>query len=386
MIGWKTPGVLAITLLAGAFPAAAAWEDRLAYEAAAGNFAIGLGGRLHADIARIDADRPPGDSTDVEFRRARLNLSGRAFEDWRFRYEHDFAAERDFRIKDAYLGYYGLQRARLRAGNLQEPLSLEELTSSNAITFMERALPNALVRGYSLGILAEAWDDGWSAAIGWFEGRIEGREPGVDEGWALAGRATRSSVDPTGRRLHLGVYAEYREPPGDDRVSYSSRPEVHLADNRLVSTGTLSAVDYTLSSGVELAGVWGPWSLQGEYLHTAVERSGREDVRFDGWYVLGSWFIAGGQRDYDAKNGTFDPVRPRGAWGAWELAVRYSVLDLQDAPITGGEEHNWTLGLNWYVNRNTRLMLNWVDAKADPNGDGQVETLEALQARFQFYF
>ncbi len=63
-----------------------------------------------------------------------------------------------------------------------------------------------------------------------------------------------------------------------------------------------------------------------------------------------------------------------------------SLLNLQDAPITGGEERNWTLGLNWYVNRNTRLMLNWVDAKADPNGDGQVERLEALQARFQFHF
>lgn len=386
MNGWATLGVAVISFLAGAVPAGAAWEDRLTYESAGGDFAIGLGGRLHADMARIDADRPPGEHTDEEFRRARLNLSGRVFEDWRFRYEHDFAAEQDSRIKDAYVGYYGLQRARLRAGNLQAPLSLEELTSSNAITFMERALPNALVRGYSLGILAESWDEDWSAAIGWFEGRIEGREPGVDEGWALAGRATRSTLDSVGRRLHFGAYLEYREPPGDERVSFSSRPEVHLTDNRLVSTGTLSSVDYTLTGGVELAGVWGPWSLQGEYVHTAVERSGREDVAFQGWYLLGSWFITGGQRDYDAKNGTFDPVRPRGEWGAWELAVRYSVLDLQDAPITGGEERNWTLGLNWYFNRNTRLMLNWVDAKADPNGDGQVERLEALQARFQFHF
>jgi phosphate-selective porin OprO/OprP len=145
-------------------------------------------------------------------------------------------------------------------------------------------------------------------------------------------------------------------------------------------------VDYTVTSGVELAGVWGPWSLQGEYLRTDVRRSGRPDQRFPGWYLYGSWFITGGQRNYDPKDGAFDQVKPRGKYGAWELAARYSVLDLEDDPITGGKEENWTLGLNWYADKHMRLMVNWVHAEADPNRSGRMENIEAWMARFQYVF
>jgi phosphate-selective porin OprO/OprP len=363
-IGW-----LGALLTCGQLASAAQWDDR-----------------LDADIARIDYEDPASTETTEEWRRARLSLSGKAFGDLRFRYEQDFAAGQDDQIKDAWIGYQGLDRFRIRAGHLQEPQNLEELTSSNAITFMERALPNALVSGYSLGLLGETWGDEWTAALGLFEGEIRSREDDVDQGWGLTGRAVFAPAMGTGRRLHAGVSLAYREPPGNDRVSFSTLPEVHLSDRRLVSTGTLSDVDYTLTSGIELAGLWGPWSLQGEYLRTDVLRDPRADVKFQGWYILGSWFIAGGHRVYDPRSGTFEPVRPSGKWGALELAVRYSVLDLDDGPITGGEERNWTLGLNWYINRNTRVMVNLVAADADPNQDGDIEHLDAIQSRFQFFF
>ncbi|MBK1717226.1 OprO/OprP family phosphate-selective porin [Thiocystis violacea] len=383
--GWIAALGLAI-LTCGPPAAATDWEDRLRYVSADERFSIRLGGRLHADIAQIDGESLTSAETEGELRRARLSLSGTAFGDWRFRYEQDFAADQDAQIKDAWIGYQGLDRVRVRAGNLQEPVSLEELTSSNATTFMERALPNALVAGYSLGLLAETWGQDWTAALGGFEGRIRAREEEVDQGWGLAGRAVYAPVNAAGRRLHAGVSFAYREPPGDRRLAFSSQPEINLSERRLVSTGTLSDVDDTLTGGIELAGIWGPWSLQAEYLRTEVRRSPRTDVTFQGWYVLGSWFITGGRRAYDARTGTFDPVRPSGTWGAWELAARYSVLDLDDGPITGGEERNWTLGVNWYANRQTRLMVNWIDAEADPNGDGDREDLRAIQARVQFFF
>ena len=361
------------------------WTDRLSYESRDGDFSVRLGGRLHGDVASIDYDDASSE-TDEEWRRARLSLSGKLFGDWRYRYEYDFAADSDTQIKDAWVGYYGFDGLALRAGNQQEPVGLDELTSSNGITFMERALPNALVPGYYLGLLASTWGDQWNAAAGLFEGTIRGRDSGTDEGWGMAARAVYAPVDDTGRRLHAGASVEYREPPGDRQVSYSSRPEVHLSDRRLVATGTLNDVDYTLTSGLELAGVWGPWSLQGEYLRVDVQRSGRADVAFDGWYLMGSWFITGATRDYDRRNGSFDPVRPSGKLGAWELALRYSVLDLEDGPITGGTERNWTIGLNWYVNDRVRLMANWVDARANPDRDGGREDLSAIQFRFQWSF
>jgi phosphate-selective porin OprO and OprP len=381
-IGWWCLAVVACARPAGA----ADWEDWLQYRSPDERFSIRLGGRLQLDAARIEGDSLPSAQTEEEIRRGRLSLSGKAFGDWRFRYEQDFASDEDTQIKDAWIGYRGLDRFSIRAGNQQEPVSLEELTSSNAITFMERTLPNALVSGYYLGLLAQTWGDDWTTALGLFEGRIRGREDDVDQGWGLAGRAVYAPVNAAGQRLHAGLSVEYREPPGNRRIAFSTLPEIDLAERRLLSTGTLSDVDHTLTSGIELAGIWGPWSLQGEYLRTDVRRTPREDVAFRGWYLFGSWFVAGGQRAYDPKSGIFVPVRPTGQWGALELAARYSTLNLDDGPITGGTGRNWTLGLNWYINYHTRIMVNWVDAQADPNRDGDRESIQAIQSRFQFFF
>jgi phosphate-selective porin OprO/OprP len=361
------------------------WKDRLRYESDDGNFRLRLGGRLHADTAFYDADVTPLEDGS-ELRRARLNIAGRVLQDWRFRFEYDFAASNDFRIKDAWVGYNGFDRLVVRAGNQQEPLSLEELTSSNYITFMERALPNALVPGYKLGGTVRGWGERWSLTGGIFEGEIRGRETGMTEGWGLAGRTTMAPILSDSRLFHLGMSGEYRKAPGDHQARYSSRPESHVTDERFVNTGRLSDVDHTWTLGAEAALVQGPWSLQGEYLGTALQRDGRQDLWFDGWYVFVSWLLTGERRPYDHRRGVFTKIKPHGRIGAWELALRYSTLDLENARITGGHERNVTLGLNWYPNRNTRLMANLVWIDADPSSDGIDERPSVIQFRAQFYF
>lgn len=362
------------------------WTDKLRWESIDGASSLRIGGRVHGDLASIRADDADAEGELEEWRRVRLSLSAKLMQDWRMRYEFDFTSNPDAQIKDAWVGYYGYDNSKIRIGNLQAPISLEGLTSSNATTFMERALPNTLVPGYRLGLLINTWGDDWSLAGAVFEGPIRGREEKLDEGWATAGRVAYSPRTSRKHQLHAAVSTEYRVPKSDKRISFSSRPEINLSNRRMVSTGTLSQVDYTLTYGIELAGIWGPWSLQTEYIRTNVERSKREDVHFDGWYIQGSWFITGDQRDYDDKDGAFDRVKPKGSLGAWEFAARYSELVLENGVITGGEEQNWTLGTNWYLNQYTRFMFNWIQAKANPNRSGDAEKIEALQARFQFAF
>ena len=107
---------------------------------------------------------------------------------------------------------------------------------------------------------------------------------------------------------------------------------------------------------------------------------------FHGWTIGASWIITGETKTYTA-NGIAETQAGFGApvpsspfslagdsWGTWELAVRYSDTDLnwhqtqaavtnttgtsQLAGIIGGEERVVALGVNWYFNRNVRLMLD----------------------------
>src|ERR1700749_884762 len=59
-----------------------------------------------------------------------------------------------------------------------------------------------------------------------------------------------------------------------------------------------------------------------------------------------------------------------GGWGAWEIATRYSVIDLNDQlgtsnGVAGGKQTVYTAGLNWYVNRNIRFMFNYLHGDID---------------------
>jgi len=355
----------------------------LRHESENGEHSLRLGGRLHADAAWFIDDNNNAlsdDSWDTEFRRARLFVSGKVFEDWRYRFEYDFAASDDYRIKSAWVGYSGFDKLSLRAGNVLEPFSLENMTSSNNITFMERGLPYAFTQNYKLGALMNTYGNNWNAAGGVFGGKIEN---GSKDGWGVAGRVTGAPVRNDQGLLHIGAAVEYREP---DEVRYANRPEAHLADP-LVSTGTLQDIDNTVTLGLEAATVYDSFSLQGEYMLVNVERTNqRADPSFYGWYVFGSWFATGEHRRYNGKKGTFKQIRPTSKYGAWELAARYSAINLEDENVTGGEENNITLGLNWYLNRSIRFMANYIKIDADPDSDGNSESPDIFQLRAQVVF
>ena len=103
------------------------------------------------------------------------------------------------------------------------------------------------------------------------------------------------------RAFHLGVAGSWFSPGDTHTVQIRSRPEARVGADRLVDTGAVDASDVN-RYGLEGAGVYGPFSLQAEYLRGDVHRedAGNPDVDFDGWYVMGSWVMTGESRRYDA--------------------------------------------------------------------------------------
>lgn len=335
-----------------------------------GKFETTLGGRIQVDAASYDEDNVDLDGENgTEFRRARLFVSGKMYDVWGFKAQYDFAGN-EAEIKDAYISYSGFKPAKIKVGQFKQPSSLEELTSSKYITFMERSLPVlAFATSRRIGLGADHKTDHytWAASV---YGQEEGNDTTGDQGYGAGARMTWAPWNEKTRVLHLGAWGSW-EDPNDNSVRFRARPESHKTSTRLVDTGNIPDPDNFWKAGAEAAVVYGPFSVQGEYFNVAAQSNapGVSDPDFDGWYAFASWFLTGESRNY--KKGVFGRVTPKsivgkGGWGAWELAARYSKINLDDADTDGGEEDNITVGLNWYATKYVRFMANYIRANADP--------------------
>lgn len=365
------------------------WGNGFKLNSPDGDVKLKFGGRIQNDWAWYSADDELEAAVGAfeegtEFRRARLFFEGELYERVEFKAQYDFAGG-DPEFKDVYLGLINLPGVGgLRVGHYKEPYSLEEQTSSKYLTFLERSLPTeAFTPSRNTGLMLHKAEDRYTWAVGLFRDTDDFGDAAERDEVNLTGRVTGVPWTAEGGRrlLHLGVSVSEREPTGDT-LRFRSRPESHLAP-RVVDTGSFAADGLTVVD-LEAALVHGPLSLQGEYTQAAVDALGGPDPDFDGFYVTGSWFPTGEHRPYDG--GSFGRVKPRNAWraggiGAWEIALRYSSLDLSDGAIAGGEVDDVTFGVNWYPFANVRWMANYV--LSDVDGVGEVD---AFQMRFQIDF
>ncbi len=345
-------------------------------------------GRLHVDLASYREDEAELGSGG-EIRRARVGAKGTLWNDWDFRASVEFAGN-EVDLKSTYIRYTGFDGKGITFGNFKEPFSLEELSSSNYNTFMERAMATEFAPGRNIGIGLNTYRDKWAFNVGGFRegGTSEGE---ADEGWGVTGRLTFAPMLTKSRILHLGGAVSYREPGDDDTVRFRARPESHVTDVRLVDTGDITDVDDIGRLGAEAALVLGPWSLQSEYIATELDRKNDlPALDFSGWYAYASWVLTGESRSYDPVKGTFGKIKPKGilgvgGYGAWELGARFSSIDLTDDDVIGGSQENFTLGLNWYATPNIRFMLNYVNVLSvdRPGSSTDDDEPEIIQFRGQ---
>jgi phosphate-selective porin OprO/OprP len=201
-----------------------------------------------------------------------------------------------------------------------------------------------------------------------------------------------------GRRLlHLGLSCSRRfrdENKEDPSAELKTRPETGLTDDRLVNTGRIANRKQDLAV-LEGGVLYGPFSLQGEYFTHLLDRVSGGDLSFSGWYASASWVVTGEHRRYDRDSGVFAGVKPRrafaprdGGWGAVELAVRYSAVDLNDRNVAGGRERNVTVGLNWYLLRGVRVMANYIRVGVKDRAVPKIDDARAdiFVTRFQVNF
>lgn len=373
MIKHRVTGILAALLVLA--PAAQAddwvakWSNGHKIENSDKGHKLKFGGRVMADFQFADVDdNIANEENGFEFRRARLFFSGTVYGNVEFKVNYDFAGG-DADFKDVWIGFKQ-DWGKIKIGHYKENFSIEEMMSSKYLSFLERSLPvQAFAPSRNSGVgLEGSQGDTLNWGVGYFYDADGFGDSTSEDATNFTGRiGYRPVYENKGANMfHIGAAFHLRD--FDSTARFRARPESHFA-GRYVDTGSFVADSATIL-GLELATVQGPWWGAAEYITADVDASSVGDPTFGGFYVQTGYFLTGEHRAFKPSGGVFNRIKPNANWGkdgggAWEIKARYSTLDLTDGAIAGGEQDNFSVGVNWYVNPVIRLLVDYVSADVD---------------------
>jgi phosphate-selective porin OprO and OprP len=359
------------------------------------NFVFGLRGYFQAD-GRFGV----GESSDVYndtflMRRIRPIFEGTLYKKFDYRVMLDFGSgqssstSNDGFVQDAYVNARFLPEVQLQIGKMKEPVGLERLQSGANLLFIERGYPTALVPNRDVGAMVQGdvAKQRLNYQVGVFNGVPDGGSSdfqNLDDGMNFAGRlfarpflgSDVSALEGFG----VGVAGTYGSLNGPLR-SY-----VSPAQQTIFTYGGTGVNTNVVADGQQWRVTpqgyyyYGPFGLFGEYVISSQEvaRSGSTPVVNPtgtlvnkAWQVAGSWFLTGEKNSWKPVN----PAHPlfSGGWGAWELAARIQGIDFDDDafPVFANPDRSptsalsWGVGVNWYMNRNLKLSVNYEQTHFD---------------------
>jgi len=378
-------------------------DKGFAFSSADGNFALKLRGVLQADSRTFFADHGIAANDGFLLRRLRPIIEGTVFRDFDFLFMTDFgggtaAGASAPVVQDAYLNYRHQPELQLRVGKFKTPFGLELLQSNRDTWFNERALPTTLVPNRDLGVQlhGEVFDGRLNYQAGLFNGVGDNRNSlnaDTDDSKEFVGRVIlqpfKKSGPPALQGFGFGLAGSYQnDHPAAANTANSlgnfptDGQQQYFAYN---PTGGATVVANGEHWRLSPQGYYfnGPFGLFGEYVisNQRVSRAGAAPLisrRLENtaWQISAAWILTGEEATYKS----LVPAKPfsfsDGGWGAWQLAARYAQLDIDNAafpnfanPATSASgARAWSLGLNWFLNRNVLVKASFSRTTFD--GDG----------------
>ena len=365
-----------------------------------------LGGRIHMDQWYFTDDTDgigffehPTTGEDPEnrifFRRLRMEAAGDILDNMNYRFQVDFNNPQTPEYKDMYVGFKNLSFLNtVLIGNQKRPLGLDHLNSSRRNVFMERPLPVETFNPDARRIGAASYNSNDDQSLNFVYGafllentRSDGKVVGDSQQGSLNARLFGSPLYESDGQdyLHWAISTMIAKPDGDvgandthnNEGRFATRSEIR-SDRSWLDTGRIAGADWYQVLGMEAIFNSGPLQITGEYFMNWTQRDSDTlgtgpDLYFQGAYVYVAYMLTGEHMPYTRKSGTLGRVTPfrnfrmfsrdnncPDGWGAWQVALRYSHLDLSDQDIQGGVGDNLTFAVVWYFNPFASLQFNAV--------------------------
>jgi phosphate-selective porin OprO and OprP len=337
----------------------------------------------------------------ARFRRVRFFMEGILYNSMKFKFDIDVDGGDDgVTFKDMYVGIAHIPvLGNFQVGHFKRPASLDSVTSSKYLTFIERSLTNTFFKTRNTGFafFKHALNKNLTWSV--FLNKETSENPPdfrIDGDWNVTSRLTGLPyITEDGKRwIHLGLSWSY-EKATDNQVTFNGARDSEITSTFL-TTGVIGLRKLNIV-GLEVAINLDQIGLQGEYVVSDVKRDENTNGQLDAFYIQGSWYLTGENRRYSKRKGVIARFKPNQnfSWnkkwsegrgtGAFQLAVRYAELDLNDQSvgIAGGEQKSLTLGVNWELNPVSRVMYNYVHANFTSGTETDSGILDSNIIRFQ---
>jgi phosphate-selective porin OprO and OprP len=420
----------------------AKYKDGVVLESGDGKNSLSINGRIHADYRSFNYNEDDNGSNVLsatgadtfDIRRARLGAKVK-FLDF-YEGEVVFNGTGGAPVLDiAYLNVAWWKPVQFRFGQFKMPFSLEQLTSSNNIDFIERSFVDSYIPGKEIGAMVHGSPFtgvtyGLAASTGRGQNNTENdvRVDGVD----VVGRVTANFAEIMENKdmvLHGGLaFSQGDISKGDGNAAFGGNRSTEARGAQLFTAPVVSSTNFVDASidrsrfGLETALAYGPFKVQGQYAKAGFDfdtATRGYDVDVKTWYLQALWTITGEKHADRYKNGAFGALKPSNNFdpanfsgGAWEIGARYSKFDASDFNTNGlragagldsqvstganqfTEADAWTVGLKFVPNAHIRFMLDYVQTDFENrigtssvtiNGDSE-EDEKALLLRTQLTF
>jgi phosphate-selective porin OprO and OprP len=395
-------------------PVVTAGPEGLGFKSADGNFAVRLRGVLQADGEFLHNDAQNKQTDTFYMDKVRPIVEGTVYKDFDFKFMPDFGQGKAV-IQDAFADARFLPEASLRVGKFKSPVGLERLQQDQDVKFAQRGLPTDLAPNRDIGLevygdflttygdlpIRDVNSNGvFSYQIGVFDGTSDGGSYDTDENNSkdVAARIFArpfklTDIEPL-QGLGLGVAGTLGQENGaapayktiGQQTFFTYAAGVTANGNRV----RLSPQGYYY---------WGPFGLLGEYIISSEQASkGAVQRRFENsaWQISTTYVLTGEKAAYTGVV----PDKPfdlsKGHWGAFELAARFGELNVDrasfqngfaDPTVSASGAADWGVGLNWYLNKNFRIVLDYDETHftgGAPGGDRPHERVVFTQFQLAF--
>jgi phosphate-selective porin OprO/OprP len=380
-------------------------KDGFSIKSPDGNYSLKLGGYTQI-VAREFADNKKGDlgyASSVIPRRVRLIIQGTVARDFDYYVQPEFGYPNTYSsitatspsayavaLQDAWLDWKYFPQATIKAGKFKTPFDLENLQDTRYTAFTELGLTSNLSPQRDVGVQLSGslFDDIFNYAGGLFDNAAD-KENNYG-GWATAPGDTNEKGG-TGRvfikpfkdtniealkGLGVGYAASYGKVKGTDIPNYISpgQAPVFSYNSNVSAEGAQlrtspQAYYYYKSLGIIAEKVNSQQELEYKGAGTQIYRINPTNRA---WEITGGYVLTGEDASYNGVIPRHDFDLSGGHWGAFEWVSRYGELKLDSSIFSENfanlntsisKENTWGTGVNWYLNRNVKLAVDFEQTK-----------------------